>query len=407
MIVPIAGFLGAGKTFLILAGARVLRNRNLNCAAILNDQGANLVDTEYVREQQISANEVAGGCFCCRFSDLIDRAEELRKLNPEIIFMEAVGSCADLSATVIQPLKRDFRDRFRIAPLTVAVDPTQARQMSELPESSELRYLFHSQMEEADLVAFTKCDLGLEPDNIGEVETRYVSSLTGEGVSEWLDEILTGTTPAGSKILQIDYDRYARAEAALGWLNWHAQVRLSYPLSPAELVGPFLDALQLAVSSNGGEIMHLKVSDDTESSYLKVSTTSSHLEPHAEGDLTASPEMKHELRLKTPKLLLNNNFSGKPEDIYLFLGRHPKAAFGNSTGDQQMLEYAQASGGASLRMMVYHDDAKREYAYGPAGGLPDTKVGTFSQPLMDEAKKDGWNIISMKKDWKRIFAFET
>ena len=110
---------------------------------------------------------------------------------------------------------------------------------------------------------------------------------------------------------------------------------------------------------------------------------------------------------KTPKLLLNNNFSGKAEDIDLFLGRPPKAAFGNSTGDQQMLEYAQASGGASLRMMVYHDDAKREYAYGPAGGLPDTKVGTFSQPLMDEAKKDGWNIISMKKDWKRIFAFET
>lgn len=72
-----------------------------------------------------------------------------------------------------------------------------------------------------------------------------------------------------------------------------------------------------------------------------------------------------------------------------------------------MLEYAQPSGGASLQMMVYHDDAKREYAYGPAGGLPDTKVGTFSQPLMDEAKKDGWTIISMKKDWKRIFAFET
>ncbi len=111
--------------------------------------------------------------------------------------------------------------------------------------------------------------------------------------------------------------------------------------------------------------------------------------------------------MRPPKLLLNNNFSGKPEDIYLFLGRHPKAAFGNSTGDQQMLEFTQAGGGASLKMMVYHDDAKREYAYGPAGGLPDTKVGTFTQPLMNEAKKNGWNIISMKNDWKRIFAFDT
>ena len=114
----------------------------------------------------------------------------------------------------------------------------------------------------------------------------------------------------------------------------------------------------------------------------------------------------HGVLMRPPKLLLNNNFSGKPEDIYLFLGRHPKAAFGNSTGDQQMEEYTQAGGGAALMMMVYHDDAKREYAYGPAGVLPETKVGTFTQALYDEAKKDGWTVISMKNDWKRIFAFE-
>jgi hypothetical protein len=110
--------------------------------------------------------------------------------------------------------------------------------------------------------------------------------------------------------------------------------------------------------------------------------------------------------MRPPKLLVNNNFSGKPEDIYLFLGRHPKAAFGNSTGDQQMLEYTQAGGGASLEMLVLHDDAQREYAYGPAQGLPDTKVGTFTQALYDEAKAKGWNVISMKNDWKHIFGFD-
>jgi hypothetical protein len=89
------------------------------------------------------------------------------------------------------------------------------------------------------------------------------------------------------------------------------------------------------------------------------------------------------------------------------LGRSPRAAFGNLTGDQQMLGFTKSCAGASLAMLVYHDDAKREYAYGPAGGLPDTKVGTFTQPLMDEAKKDGWNIISMKNDWKCVFAFES
>jgi hypothetical protein len=110
--------------------------------------------------------------------------------------------------------------------------------------------------------------------------------------------------------------------------------------------------------------------------------------------------------MRAPKLLLNDNFSGKPEDIYLFLGRHPKAAFGNSTGDQQMLEYTQAGAGASLEMLVLHDDATREYAYGPAQGLPDTKVGTFTQALYDEAKAKGWTVISMKNDWKQIFAWE-
>lgn len=109
---------------------------------------------------------------------------------------------------------------------------------------------------------------------------------------------------------------------------------------------------------------------------------------------------------KEPKLMLNNNDAGKPEGIHLMIGRRPYAAFGNSTGDQQMLEYAKAGDGARLSMLLLHDDAKREYAYGPAQGLPDTQVGTFTQKLYDEAAKNGWAVISMKNDWKRVFAFE-
>jgi hypothetical protein len=109
---------------------------------------------------------------------------------------------------------------------------------------------------------------------------------------------------------------------------------------------------------------------------------------------------------KEPKLLLNDNNAGKPEGIHLMIGRRPIAAFGNSTGDRQMLEYAKAGDGARLSMIVLHDDATREYAYGPAQGLPATRVGTFTQALYDEAKKQGWVVISMKNDWKRIFAFE-
>lgn len=109
---------------------------------------------------------------------------------------------------------------------------------------------------------------------------------------------------------------------------------------------------------------------------------------------------------KEPKMLLNDDNAGKPEGIHLMIGRRPYAAWGNSTGDRQMLEYTKAGGGAPLSMLVLHDDATREYAYGPAQGLPDTKVGAFTQALYDEAQKQSWVVISMKRDWKRIFAFD-
>jgi len=104
---------------------------------------------------------------------------------------------------------------------------------------------------------------------------------------------------------------------------------------------------------------------------------------------------------KEARLLLNDDKAGKPEGIHLMIGRRPVAAFGNSIGDKQMLEYTQAGDGARLMMLVHHDDATREYAYGPT-----SKVGTFPDALMAQAKKQGWVVISMKNDWKRMFSFE-
>ncbi len=109
---------------------------------------------------------------------------------------------------------------------------------------------------------------------------------------------------------------------------------------------------------------------------------------------------------KEPRLLLNDNDAGKPEGIHLIIGRRPYAAFGNSDGDKQMLEYTWAGEGKRLAMLVLHDDADREYAYGPAEGLPETKVGEFPQSLYDEAVKNGWIVISMKRDWKDIFTHD-
>jgi phosphoserine phosphatase len=107
--------------------------------------------------------------------------------------------------------------------------------------------------------------------------------------------------------------------------------------------------------------------------------------------------------MREPKVFFVDNYAGKAIGINLFIGRRPNAAFGNSSGDREMLEWTTTGEGARLGMLVLHDDGEREYAYGPAAGLPASKVGTFPQTLLDEAKKRGWVVISMKHDWKRIF----
>jgi hypothetical protein len=121
----------------------------------------------------------------------------------------------------------------------------------------------------------------------------------------------------------------------------------------------------------------------------------------------SSIKTKYEMRdgkpvlVRLPGIDFIDDKAGKPVGINSHIGRRPVAAFGNSDGDQQMLEWTQAGGGARLMMLVHHDDAEREWAYGA-----ESKIGTFSNALMSEAKKSGWTVVDMKNDWKRIFPFE-
>ncbi len=110
---------------------------------------------------------------------------------------------------------------------------------------------------------------------------------------------------------------------------------------------------------------------------------------------------------KEPRLLLNDDKAGKPEGIHVMIGRRPYAAFGNLLGDQQMLEYSTAGDGVLLGTLLLHDDVEGEYDHGPARSLPASKVGTFPEALDDEANKHGWTAISMSRDWKLIFTFES
>jgi hypothetical protein len=125
----------------------------------------------------------------------------------------------------------------------------------------------------------------------------------------------------------------------------------------------------------------------------------------------SSIKTKFELRdgkpvlVRLPALNFNDDKEGKPVAINQHIGRRPVMAFGNSVGDKQMLEYTRGGSGARFMLLVLHDDAAREYAYGPAKGLPDVKLGAFTPALYEQAKKEGWTVVSMKDDWRRVFAF--
>jgi hypothetical protein len=316
VIIPIGGFLGAGKTSLILAAARILQQGGIRCAAILNDQGKELADTRWVQSQGLRTDEVVGGCFCCLFSDMVDAAERLRAHSAQVIFAEAVGSCTDISATTLQPLKLYHGDKFRLAPYTVLVDPARAKQLLSNESDGDLTFLFQKQVEEADLICFTRSDLwGEVPEGNYAAPVRRLSSITGAGIQSWLDEVLSGTLGAGTKIVDIDYEHYARAEARLAWLNSSASLTLESPLSPSALVGPLLDALQASLIAHKLQIAHLKITDDTPAGFLKASLIANGDEPSIQGDLAASSSAVHEL-------LVNARVAGEPAVLQSLVERH-------------------------------------------------------------------------------------
>ncbi|HUE20794.1 MAG TPA: GTP-binding protein [Bryobacteraceae bacterium] len=295
-LVLTGGFLSAGKTTLLLCAARMLHERGMRTAIITNDQGGALVDTRMATAQGFDAGEIAGACFCCRFGDFVAAAQSLLAVRPDVIFAEPVGSCMDLSATVLQPLKQRHVAQFRLAPFSVLVDPRRAAEFAQPDADPQLAYLFHNQLAEADLVVYTKSDLvGQASTPAAGLQTRHVSAVTGQGVAAWLDEVLNGRLSAGTRLLDIDYAQYAAAEAALGWLNWEGDLRLETALTPAAIVGPLLERLDAELTRAGAPIVHLKIFDRAPSGYVRAAIGRNGDQPSVVGDLLASPARRHEL----------------------------------------------------------------------------------------------------------------
>jgi len=251
----LGGFLGAGKTTAIRALASLLAARGEKVAVVTNDQGDALVDTGLCEEVASHLSEIGGGCFCCQYGDLEEALEEARSSGATVALAEAVGSCTDLVATVLSPLAERKAEALRLAPLSVLVDPYRARDIEAGAFPEDVRYLFRKQIEEADVVVLTRADL--DPPDVEpfirsirpEASIVRVSSSSGDGVDRWL-----ATMPETlARPLDIDYDRYAAAEALLGWANGRVAVHADQPFAPREAIERFFAAFA------DDPVAHLKI----------------------------------------------------------------------------------------------------------------------------------------------------
>jgi Ni2+-binding GTPase involved in maturation of urease and hydrogenase len=271
--VMVGGFLGAGKTTTIARLARNYAAQGKRVGVVTNDQAHDLVDTNTFRSQGLAVEEVPGACFCCRFDDLVSRVGSLEDAEkPDVILAEPVGSCTDLVATVIQPLKDLYRGRFEVAPYAVLFKPSHgARILHNQPAggfSPKAAYIFKKQLEEADAIVINRIDelsagqqqelRDLVSRQFPETTVLSVSATTGAGFDA-LAQFLEQRGSFGRKILDIDYDTYAEGEAELGWLNAAAKLTAPTPFDLDQLLLAILDGLAEVCRNRGGEVAHLKL----------------------------------------------------------------------------------------------------------------------------------------------------
>jgi G3E family GTPase len=268
--VMLGGFLGAGKTTTLSRLARHYMARGLTVGLVTNDQADSLVDTTSLRAQGLAVEEVAGACFCCRFDDLLGRVGKLEEgQRPDVILAEPVGSCTDLVATVVQPLKDLYEGRFEVAPYAVLFKPSHGKKvLSGEPAgfSHKAAYIFKKQLEEADAIVLNRVDelsptqadevARLISDSFPGVPVLRMSAKTGEGFAA-LAELLGQEGDFGRKVLEIDYDTYAEGEAELGWLNASYRIEADAPVEMDAVLLDIIGRLQKAVAP-AGEVAHLK-----------------------------------------------------------------------------------------------------------------------------------------------------
>jgi Ni2+-binding GTPase involved in maturation of urease and hydrogenase len=323
--IMIGGFLGAGKTTALLKLAAHLTSHGRRVGLITNDQSSGLVDTTLVTAQGYPVEEITGGCFCCRFNSLTTAAERLTaSAKPDVFLAEPVGSCTDLRASVQYPLRRLYGEEYRIAPLSVLVDPIRALRIlgieGDKAFSPKVLYVYGKQLEEAEIIVINKSDLVTNErqsalrDALRAVsphaEVFAVSARTGAGLDEWFSRIASADSD-GRQAPGLDYELYADGEALLGWLNATLRLTASSPFDGNALALDLARAVGARLASRDIEIAHFKT----------TLTPDEGIGDLAAVNLVASdraPESSHRLQeeMRAGELIVNLRAEGEPQILH-------------------------------------------------------------------------------------------
>ncbi|KJF41763.1 GTP-binding protein [Draconibacterium sediminis] len=286
-LIIVGGFLGAGKTTLLFNATQRLMEEGKRVGLVTNDQASELVDTSFLLRTKVDVAEVSGSCFCCNYQGFIDSVYQVKHdATADVIIAEPVGSCTDLSATLMQPLKENYSKDLLLSPLSVLADPVRLSDILNGGTAGlhpSAAYIFKKQLEESDIILISKADLLNENELDGlkqKVEAAYpfatvlaVSSKTGKGLQEWL-KLLETNTNAGQRIVEIDYDTYAEGEAVLGWLNGSATLQ-GKQIDWNIFINDFLKRLAAKIDEKQIGVGHIKLLLENNQEYISGNITGS------------------------------------------------------------------------------------------------------------------------------------
>ncbi|MDP6446820.1 MAG: GTP-binding protein [Pirellulaceae bacterium] len=317
----VGGFLGAGKTTAIARLAKHYTEQGMRVGIVTNDQAFGLVDTESLRAQGFDVGEVPGACFCCKFDDLIETAQQLDdQTSPDVIIAEPVGSCTDLAATVVEPLRHLYGEKYELGPLAVLLKPEHGRKIlrkeTGVGFSPKAAYIFLKQIEEADIVVLNKMDklseddreelLGLVADRFPGKQVMAASAKSGDNFADLIDAL--ASTPAKrNSFMDVDYDVYAEGEAELGWLNCQLKISAESPFDLDDAIFGLVQGIKSRLRKSAIEAAHLKV--------LGQSRESTSIANLVSNDADVEQSLAAEVKVAAADCIINARVASDPAEL--------------------------------------------------------------------------------------------